>query len=89
MGGQLACERCKTEVELQKGQGSGMGRFLRATLYGAAGGAAGAAVWYGVRAATNYEVGLIAILVGFWWGRACARARTAAEAGSTRPWRCS
>ena len=65
VGGKLACERCKTDVELQRSQGSGVGRFVRATLYGVGAGAVGAAIWYGVRAATDYEVGLIAILVGF------------------------
>jgi len=70
VNGQLACERCKTDVELERNQGSGVGRFLRATLYGTGAGAVGAAIWYGVRAATDYEVGIIAIAVGFMVGAA-------------------
>jgi hypothetical protein len=67
---QVTCERCKTDVELQRSQGSGVGRFLRATVFGAGAGAVGAGLWYGVRAATGYEVGLIAIVVGFMVGAA-------------------
>jgi len=70
VNGKIACERCKTDVDLLGNQGSGVGRFLRATLFGSAAGALGAAIWYGVRAATNYEVGLIAIAVGFMVGAA-------------------
>ncbi len=65
VGGQIACERCKSELELALQQRPGFGGFVRATLLGSLAGAAGAAVWYGVRAATDYELGLIAIAVGY------------------------
>jgi hypothetical protein len=68
--GKTCCERCKTEVELQQASGSGVGRFLRAALYGTGAGALGAGLWYGVRALTGYEVGLIAIVVGLMVGGA-------------------
>jgi hypothetical protein len=70
VNGQMLCERCKAELELHANQGSGAGRFLRAAFNGLGAGAVGAAVWYAVRAATGYEVGLIAIGVGLFVGGA-------------------
>jgi hypothetical protein len=65
VNGQVVCERCKTALETQRALGSPVGRFLRAALYGLGGGVLGAGVWYAVRATTGYELGLIAIGVGF------------------------
>jgi hypothetical protein len=64
VNGQVACERCRADLEIHASQGSGVGRFLRATLYGLGAGAVGAGVWYAVRAVSGYELGLIAIGVG-------------------------
>jgi hypothetical protein len=66
----LLCERCKADLELQGSQGSRIGRFARASLYGAGAGAVGAGIWYAVRATTGYELGLIAIVVGLMVGGA-------------------
>lgn len=66
VGGQVACERCKAEIELALQRGPGPGGALQAVLFGSLAGFAGAAVWYGVRAATDYELGIIAIAIG--WG---------------------
>lgn len=66
VGGQVACERCKAEIELALQRSPGAGGVLRAVLLGSLAGLAGAAVWYGVRAATDYELGIIAIAIG--WG---------------------
>lgn len=66
----VLCERCKTDLELHANQGSRAGRFLRAAAYGLGAGAVGAGVWYAVRATTGYELGLIAIGVGFFVGGA-------------------
>lgn len=68
--GRVLCEQCKTDLELAAHEGSGLGRFLRATLYGVGAGAVGSGVWFAVRAATGYEVGLIAVAVGFMVGAA-------------------
>jgi hypothetical protein len=70
VNGQVLCERCKTDLELHANQGSRAGRFLRAAVYGLGAGAVGAGVWYAVRATTGYELGLIAIGVGFLVGGA-------------------
>jgi hypothetical protein len=70
VNGKTACERCQAEVQLGGSEGSSFGRFLRASLFGAGAGAVGATIWYAVRAATGYEVGLIAIVVGVMVGGA-------------------
>lgn len=68
--GKVVCPRCREAVMASQTGGSRTGRFLRATVYGVFAGIVGAAIWYGVRAGTGYEVGLIAILVGFLVGGA-------------------
>jgi hypothetical protein len=70
VNGRVCCERCRRDLELAGTEGSGPGRFLRATVYGALAGAVGAGIWYAVRAVSGYEVGLIAVLVGFMVGAA-------------------
>jgi hypothetical protein len=70
VNGKTACERCQAEVQLGSSEGSSFGRFFRAASFGVGAGAVGAAIWYAVRAATGYEVGLIAIVVGVMVGGA-------------------
>ena len=70
VNGKTACERCQAEVQLGRSEGSPFGRFLRASVFGLGAGAVGAAIWYAVRAATGFEVGLIAIVVGVMVGGA-------------------
>ena len=69
-GGQVVCSSCKNKVQASNVRGVAASGFLRATLFGLGGAAAGAAVYYAVLATTGYEVGLIAILVGFMVGYA-------------------
>jgi hypothetical protein len=68
--GKVLCERCKTALDQSANQGSSAGRFLRAAGYGLGAGAVGSGIWYAVRAATGYEVGIIAVAVGFMVGAA-------------------
>jgi hypothetical protein len=70
VNGKPLCERCKTDVELARNQGSRIERFLRAVAFGTGAGAVGAGIWYGIRALTGYEFSLIAIVVGFMVGSA-------------------
>ena len=70
LAGRASCERCKTQYEYDQATGSGSGRFLRASVFGLGAAAAGSALWYAVRVITNYEIGLIAILVGLMVGGA-------------------
>ena len=65
-----ACPRCRDAIAAQGTQGSGFGRFARAALFGTLAGAVGAGLWYAVRAISNLEIGLIAILVGYMVGAA-------------------
>ncbi|HVQ28652.1 MAG TPA: hypothetical protein VMV21_03685 [Vicinamibacteria bacterium] len=65
-----ACLRCKDTIAAQGTQGSGVARFFRATAFGTGAGAVGAGLWYAVRAISNLEIGLIAILVGYMVGMA-------------------
>jgi hypothetical protein len=70
VNGQVTCEACKVELQERANRGSSLGRFLKATLFGLGAGLLGAGVWYAVRATTGYELGLIAIGVGFAVGAA-------------------
>ena len=68
--GKIVCPRCRDAVLASHAGGSGIARLLKATVFGIGAGIVGAAIWYGVRAGTGYEVGLIAILVGILVGGA-------------------
>src|SRR4029453_5504389 len=63
VGDKPACYKCKNEAQ-SRTTGSGPAPLARATAYGGVAGAIGAGLWYGVRAITDYEIGLIAIVVG-------------------------
>lgn len=63
-----SCHACRDQVATEGTGGSGIGRFARACLFGGLAGAVGAAIWYGIREATGYEIGLISILVGIMVG---------------------
>ena len=69
LAGSILCSGCR-ETRDQVLSGLGAGRFFRALLAGLVAGAAGAAVWYGVRALTDYEIGLISIAIGYAVGKA-------------------
>jgi hypothetical protein len=68
--GQTACEACKYTIESRMTEGSGAGRFVRATGAGLVAAALGAALYYAITAISGYEFGLIAIVVGFGVGSA-------------------
>jgi hypothetical protein len=67
VGGKLACKHCQPKIaaELTKSP-----RFWRAAAFGAGAALLGSAIWYAIIAATGYELGLIAIVVGFMVGAA-------------------
>ena len=70
VNGQILCPRCREEVERQLSAGSSAGRFGKALVLGAAATAVGTGIYYAVLALTGYELGLIAILVGWMVGTA-------------------
>ncbi|MBI3849338.1 MAG: hypothetical protein HY298_03450 [Verrucomicrobia bacterium] len=71
------CPSCREQIEKTWTGGSGVARFGRATIFGAVAGILGAAIWYAIAATTGYELGLIAILVGFMVGWAVRRGANA------------
>jgi hypothetical protein len=66
VGGQVACQRCKVTVERAAQHNPGVAAFVKAVGLGSLAGLAGAAAWYMIRAATGYELGIIALAIG--WG---------------------
>ncbi len=68
VNGVMTCEPCRYKLE-ELITGHGFSSCLRALAGGVAGGAAGAALYYAVLAISGYEVGLVAIVVGFLVGR--------------------
>ena len=70
----ITCPSCRATLEEQvNGTGTRAGRMLRATLFGAIGGAIGAGIYYAILAKTGYEIGFIAILVGWLVGSGVRR----------------
>ncbi len=65
INGLACCEACRYDVESERSHGSGAGRFVRALLGGGLAALLGAGIYYAVLAITGYEVGLVAIVVGF------------------------
>jgi hypothetical protein len=66
INGKMACESCRHEVEAVFQRRGGAGGFFKAALAGFGAAVAGSILYFAVREATGYEIGLIAILVG--WG---------------------
>jgi hypothetical protein len=64
VNGHVVCPGCKTALE-QTPTGSGASRMLRATAFGLGGAILGAGIYYAILAATGYEIGLVAIAVGW------------------------
>jgi hypothetical protein len=77
---QCLCPRCTSFVKQQHEVGL-PGAFLRAALYGVAGGVLGAALYYGVLLVADAEFGIIAIAVGILVGKGVRRG-----AGLHRHW---
>jgi len=69
-GGQTICERCRYALEAFMESRAGVGGAARAVLAGVGAAIAGGLVYYAVLALTGYEFGLIAIVVGYFVGRA-------------------
>ncbi len=66
LNGHVACEPCAFEVQADlEARRAGAGSLPLAMLGGALGAALGAAVWAGISIGTRYEIGYVAILVGF------------------------
>ena len=64
VNGQTSCPNCREQLNAAMAGGSKTVRALRALAAGTAAGVVGFFIYWGVRALTGYEVGLISILVG-------------------------
>lgn len=69
LGGKIICSGCREDYE-RGVAGFGGARVFRAFFAGLGVAAAGAVVWYAIRALTGYEFGLISIFVGIGVGKA-------------------
>lgn len=65
VGSQVACRNCRdaTHATLNASTG-GFRRLFRAALFGVFAALVCAVIWYGIRALTGYEFGLVGIIVG-------------------------
>ena len=70
VNGAIICPDCRAQLEAAAESGSGAGRLSRAAVFGLVGAIAGAALYYAILAITGYEIGLVAIAVGWLVGRA-------------------
>ena len=69
--GEIFCQSCSEAMRAQlAGAGSRIGRLTHALLFGLGAGILGTIIYYAVRAITGYEVGLVAIVVGYLVGGA-------------------
>jgi hypothetical protein len=67
--GNVVCPTCADELQ----HGKGGAPFLRGVLFGAGAAVVSAIVWYVIVKVTGYELGIIAIAVGFFVGMAVRR----------------
>jgi hypothetical protein len=75
------CGSCKAKFEWAARGSKTTGAFLKAIVFGLGAAIAGAAIYFGVMALLNLEIGLIAILIGYMVGSAI---RKAARGGGGR-----
>ncbi len=87
--GAMVCASCRESIEAAMTGGSRLGRFVKATIFGAIAALVGFLIYYGVMKITGYELALISILVGLLVGGAVPRARGIGGAGFIRRWRSS
>ncbi len=69
-GGRKTCGTCRTGLEQALAAGKGAGSVLVALLLGGLAALVGGGLWYGIRELTGYDIGLIAIAVGYGVGMA-------------------
>src|SRR5262245_14470571 len=62
------CAQCKGALEATLQPDKSWGVLARALLFGLGAAIAGAAIYYGVIAITNFEIGIVAILIGYMVG---------------------
>jgi hypothetical protein len=73
VGNDPVCARCKNAIQAHIVPDKSWGALTRALVLGVVAAIAGAIVYYGVIAITNFEIGIVAILIGFMVGWAVRR----------------
>jgi len=68
LAGTPVCAACRRAVERAQDEARGWPRFARAAAFGSVAAIAGATLYYAVIAITNFEIGLVAIVIGFMVG---------------------
>jgi hypothetical protein len=68
VNGQSVCRHCRAVLHAAGETPRGAGPLLVAGLFGLGAGIAGAVIYYAVIAITNFEIGLVAILIGYMVG---------------------
>src|SRR5262245_59536886 len=68
--GQTACAECRTMIGKHMETPSGAAPFVKAGLFGLGAGIAGAILYYAVIAITHFEIGIVAIAIGYMVGYA-------------------
>ncbi len=70
INGKIVCASCSQQIQASFRGGSGLGRLIAASVFGLAAAVVGAAVYYGVVRATGWNIGYVAVFVGFLVGGA-------------------
>ena len=70
LNGRVFCTSCRAKIEQSIDKLRRSGSLARAALFGLGAAIVGALIFYGVTAATGYEFGLIAVVVGLLVGKA-------------------
>jgi hypothetical protein len=70
VNGSILCRLCRSRAESAAETPRGIVPFLTAAVYGLGAGVVGAIIYYAVIAITNFEIGIVAILIGYMVGYA-------------------
>ena len=70
VSGKSTCADCRGQIEALIQTPRNAATFLKALLFGSVAGIAGAVIYYAVIAITNFEIGIVAILIGYMVGYA-------------------
>lgn len=73
MNAEMICGGCRAHVQRMMNDGSGFGRVGRAFVFGLGAAIVGGGIWYAIQESTGWQVGLIAVLVGWMIGKAVNR----------------
>ena len=70
INGKVICSSCRQQIEASFRGGSGLARLIKASILGVAAAVVGAVVYYTVQRVTGWNIGYVAVFVGFLVGGA-------------------